>query len=212
VTGGTGKRSSGFTLLEVLVSLTLLTVIVSVSFGALRLSSRSWEAAQARSDDLAETRIALDFLRRQIGQILPKRWRQGNRERIAFEGEEGRVRFIAPAPFQHAGVGLYEFLLQVDNSGGDTSLALYYEPFYPGASEFRVSDASPRSLLLGHVETAGFAFYGAPTEKSEAEWTPAWDPAAEFYPRLVRLQLQPAGGEDPELVLRFALPTGGQDG
>jgi general secretion pathway protein J len=205
VRGGGPAAARGFTLLEVLVSLTLLTVIVGALFGVLRLSSRSWEAAQARSDESGEARVALDFLRLRVTEMLPRRWRQGNEERLAFAGDAEALRFIAPAPVQHAGVGLYEFLLRIEARDGRTRLDLRYEPYHPGATEFAASPESPGAVLLDGLESASLSFYGAEREKAVPEWTRAWDPEADYYPRLIRLDLRPAGPGEPELALQYVL-------
>jgi hypothetical protein len=63
-----------------------------------------------------------------------------------------------------------------------------------------------RPLAEG-LESARFAFYGAPAKDAEEAWHARWD-AGQRLPRLVRLRLESeVAGEWPELVIR--LPADG---
>ena len=48
----------GFTLLELLVAITLLGLLMAALFGGLRLGTRVWETADARLDSSANRRAA----------------------------------------------------------------------------------------------------------------------------------------------------------
>ena len=50
------KSKSGFTLLEVMVAMVVLTLIMTSAFGALRLGERSWEAGLARATESSRRR------------------------------------------------------------------------------------------------------------------------------------------------------------
>ena len=55
------QTQRGFTLLELLISLTLLGLILVLLFGGLRLSVRSWDSVQRQVDNLNSVRSVESF-------------------------------------------------------------------------------------------------------------------------------------------------------
>ncbi|HNT58060.1 MAG TPA: prepilin-type N-terminal cleavage/methylation domain-containing protein, partial [Syntrophales bacterium] len=66
MTGYENPGNRGFTLLELLISLTLLSVIAVLVFGALRLGVRAWEKGEATIETRQRERIVMDLLQRQM--------------------------------------------------------------------------------------------------------------------------------------------------
>ena len=130
-------HAGGFTLLEVLVAVTVMGLILTAAFGALRLGSRSWEAGIARAAETEERRSVAGFLQRQFAQALPLTWPEDNKDTpLAFDGSARQVRFIAPSPQQQASAGLFEFALTAERpeAGAAARLVLSYAPFSPSAT------------------------------------------------------------------------------
>ena len=67
-------RQQGFTLLELLIALTLLGLILVLLFGGLRLGVRSWDASQQQIDTLNSLRSLESFLRREMSVAQPPFW------------------------------------------------------------------------------------------------------------------------------------------
>ncbi|MFP4033740.1 MAG: type II secretion system protein J, partial [Desulfococcaceae bacterium] len=44
------RRVVGFTLLELMISMTVLGIIMTLVYGAMRLGTRTWETGQAQMD------------------------------------------------------------------------------------------------------------------------------------------------------------------
>ena len=59
-------NSRGFTLLELLISLTIVALIVVIIFGALRIGIRAWEKGEKDVDVRQRQRIVLDLIKRQL--------------------------------------------------------------------------------------------------------------------------------------------------
>ena len=78
------RRQAGFTLVELLVAMTLLAFLSVSLFGGLRFGARSWEAvvdSSAERDDIASTQT---FLRDRLAQLMlptPGRRRDSNEDR-----------------------------------------------------------------------------------------------------------------------------------
>jgi len=202
-------RSAGFTLVELLVAIMILTLFMTASMGAVRIASRSWAAGQERADATEQMRATADFLRRQFAQLPPLRVGDGDDERLAFIGEGEGVLFVTPAPQYSLGPGLMTYLLRAETVDGMKLLTLRYAPFDPGRDEFVLPDVSQRVVLAEDLETIEFRYYGAPTEDDVVEWRDAWPEDAEAYPRAIHVRTSDAGQDDgwPDLV--FELRSGG---
>jgi general secretion pathway protein J len=200
------QRVSGFTLLEIMVAMIILSLIVTTAFGALRLGERSWEAGIARSDETENMRTLAALLQRQISQLLPLTWTVDTRKKLAFSGTHDRMRFMAPAPLHRGATGLFEFTLAASRQGNATRLVLDYRLHDPGMDGFQPEESDRQQVLLvDEIETAAIAYYGSRKTGDPPRWHTDWSSDDEAYPQLVRVRLTsgPAQPPWPELLLRL---------
>ncbi len=185
-----GRRQAGFTLVELLVAMTLLAFLSITLFGGLRFGARSWEAvvdSSAERDHIASTQT---FLRDRLGQLTlpgPARSRQSGGDGRLDGGPE-RVEFTAPWLSALSLGGLYRFTLWHEEAG-DGRLMLSWQPAEadPDALE-ELGDLAGERILLDGVAEFSLSYYGAPDEDAESEWLDRWEsPGAP--PRLVRVDL-----------------------
>jgi general secretion pathway protein J len=185
-----GRRQAGFTLVELLVAMTLLAFLSIALFGGLRFGARSWEAvvdSSAERDDIVSTQT---FLRDRLGQVtLPGSARAGQPgEDGRLEGGPERLEFTAPWLSALSLGGLYRFTLWHEDTG-DGRLMLSWQPAEadPEALE-DLGDLAGERVLLDGVAGLRLSYYGAADAEAEPEWLDQWeDPVAP--PRLVRVDL-----------------------
>jgi general secretion pathway protein J len=79
-------RQRGFTLVELLVGLTLLGLIVAVLAGALRIGLIGARTVDDRSGWLNEVRTVQGVIRRAVESSRPVVWRDGADSNIGFSG------------------------------------------------------------------------------------------------------------------------------
>jgi general secretion pathway protein J len=190
---GPSARQEGFTLLELLVALVLLSLVSLTLAGGIRFGTRAWEAGARRGADTLDMQLAQGAIRRFLGQAIPVALPEAElgRLRIAFEGRPDRVSFVASVPAEVGG-GLKAFTIGVGN-GGD--LVLSRRAFDPQGPSFGGGNEE-RSVLLEGVSDASFAYFGPPRPDASPEWLPAW-PVADALPRLVRISLDVPAGSVP---------------
>ena len=203
---GKARRQRGFTLLEVLVAMVVLSLIVTTAFGSLRMGERSWEAAHARTTQTENLRAVAGVLQRQFSQALPMQWTVDKEKTLAFTGGREQLRFIGPSPQHHGATGLFEYTLAVETDNAGSRLVLYFQLHDPDIDGFQPQlDDRQRVLLVDDLNAAEFTYYGSPVAKDPPRWTTQWSSEDESFPKLVRVRIDAARGTWPDLML--ALPT-----
>jgi general secretion pathway protein J len=181
------RGTGGFTLIELLVAIMILTLLMTASFGAVRVASRSWEAGHLRANATEEMRATSDFLRRQFGQLTPLAWTDGNDERIAFSGDHDQVRFIAPAPQHLRGAGFLVYELAVVKDDDGQMLILSFGPLDPGDVDFGDPNFAGHLTLVADFEDVSFNYFGAEMDDEPQSWKQSWRLDAEHYPSAIRI-------------------------
>jgi general secretion pathway protein J len=182
---------SGFTLLELLVSLVLLALILSFVGGALRFGARAWEAAGAL-DRGASMGAVRTFLEQRLAEAMPVYERdEAGRVRIAFSGQPQQLSFVSPSARGKAGAGLYRFSLNLQPVDRDarsrTDLALEQSLYQPEAGQV-VAAPEDGQVLLGDIAGIELRYYGRKEARSPAAWHSQWT-RADALPELVEISV-----------------------
>ena len=188
----TRHRSAGFTLVELLVAIMILTLFMTASMGAVRIASRSFAAGEERADATEQMRSVADFLRRQFAQLPALTVGEGDDERLAFVGEGEGVLFVTSAPQFSQGPGLVTYSLHGETIDGSKRLTLRYAAFDPGREDLALPDQGEAIVLAEGLDTVEFRYYGSPTEDDIVEWLDAWPADAELYPRAINVRTSSA--------------------
>ena len=184
------SRQSGFTLLELLVSIVILSLIVTISYSALMVGSRSWQGTANTIKDNSMMRFATQFIRKKIEQIYPIYWKDGVKQLLAFQGGEDGVKFIAPAPQGRETVEYYEYYIATEQEGMDRmSLVLFFEPHDPSVQGFEVSRKSPYRRILPDLTMVKFSYFGSQDNSEFVDWFNVWEDDSKAYPKLIRLEM-----------------------
>lgn len=183
----------GFTLLELLIGMTLLGFILALLFGGFRLASNSWDAAETRGERTADELLGRMLVRRLVTQIQPLRWNRAVNRPIAVAAEREVLRAVSPLSGQAGVGGLRVIELRVERAPekgkGPLRLILRHAPLRYDAASFTDSLGDARGdLVLGDLEAVEFSYFG-PEKRGEApRWQDAWTNPQQL-PRLVRLRL-----------------------
>lgn len=190
------RRATGFTLLELVIAITLLALMASVLYGALGFAGRSWEGGEAKAEATSSMRLAEGFLRAQLEAQHPLRMRRMAEFPMLFGGTQDELRFAAALPARVSGGGIWYYRLVVANENDTSRLVL--ERMLPDleAGALPVFDKPERSILADHVKEirigyfgydAGAARVGVPT------WRDQWDDRNRL-PLMVRIDVVPQRG------------------
>lgn len=220
-------RQAGFTLVELLIALSLLSMIVVLLFGGIQLGSRSWDGSEARAERNTEMRMVWRLLHDHLAQAKPLFHADGDQGRaLLFYGARDALEFVAPMPGYLGVGGDYVIRIQRARSRDGTALWftrwLYHEEILEGegaipeweslagrASLMREGEPEDRayytrSLLVEGLEDIEIDYFGATAPGEEPDWSGDWEEES-VLPSLVRMRLRDARGAWPEMI--FALPN-----
>lgn len=196
-------RAGGFTLLELLIAITLLGFILSLLFGGMQLGARSWDAGERKSGQAAHMTLVQEFLRRELSQVYPYRWKKKPTPELAFVGEANRVRFVAPIAARLGYGGLYLVSLeQIDDRDGKRLVIKRSIPDADSADFSALDDAEvDKDVLEEKVESVTIDYFGAETNEVAPQWVDKWD-QVKVLPYLIRVRVKLADGRVwPDLVV-----------
>jgi len=200
--GNRGAR--GFTLVELLVGLSLMSLISLLLFGGFRFGLRAWEVGDDRIAAANEIEMAQHLLRRQLAEAQPVII--GSRPEAAptlFQGDDAGVTFVGPLP-AHRGVGgFYIFSVATREDRGGRQLLLRWRRYRPDTVAGSDFDPKDESVLVNRIDSIAIEYFGQPSAAAPARWLQRWDGTLGL-PQLLRLRVAFPRGDArrwPEFVV-----------
>lgn len=201
------KRAAGFTLIELVLALTLLATMMLLLYTGLSFALRSWDAGDAVGRAAADRRMGEAFLRRELGELFPMRFKDSTKLRFAFEGTRDQLRFVSarPAGIQLGGLSLVGFTAEGDARRGERHLVMRRAMPDDNADGFGPLDASETTIVVAGVDSVRFEYFGAENDFTDPKWMDEWTYPARI-PQLVRVHIRRADGEPlPEMLVRVMM-------
>jgi general secretion pathway protein J len=195
--------SSGFTLLEMVVTLTILGFILLIIFGAFRLGISAWEKGESSREEYQKVRAVSQLVSRQLKSMVPYKIKTEKAEGdyLAFEGSARSLKFVSalsmkakqPEGFVYA---IYEFK-DGGNEGG--RLVVYEQRILIRKNFFeeRPNEESGVPLIEG-ISDIRFEYYQEEDSlKNRKEgWVEEWNAKEEKeLPRAVRMTVTYKSGQ-----------------
>jgi len=199
------QRNAGFSLLELLVAVSLLSVALFLLYSGLFSAAQSWETGERQiiRNDIQRTQLA--FVRRLLREAVPLMLYDGRDNRILFHGERDTLRFIAPLPSHRGGDWAYLITIKAGPGGEGEDLLLYYERIHEDLDlEGKPAEDAPDVILLAGIADLTFSYYGDPSDTGRPDWHEEWT-VADRLPKLVRLEVELAEDEAPLIPITASL-------
>lgn len=92
-----GGQAAAFTLVEVMVTLTIMGFILLMIFGVFRLGIAAWEKGETNKEEYQRTRIASQLISQQMKSAVPYKIKAQKAEGdyLAFEGKARSLKFVS---------------------------------------------------------------------------------------------------------------------
>lgn len=184
-------RRDGFTLIEVLIAITLLGTIMVLLFASLRAAGKSWGSGEDKIAAANQKAVVYQFFKRHLSAIRPLP--MPNREdplgvestEQAFMGLPQSMRFVAGLPAASTRKGLQIFTIQA-NPANPAIIQVGLMPYRD--SEADVQFAEPPVVLLEDVADFRFSYFGKAEDVDEMVWRSEWT-EAERPPSLIKVSI-----------------------
>ena len=160
-------RQEGYSLLELLIALALLSFIAIAITGGIRFGSRAWEASDTNVAAVERMQGAQALLRSLLQRALPRELDPTFAVDLdLFRGNAGSLTFTADAPSSFGAEGATRFELRVDGAAGARRLVLQWQ-------SANVVEA-PRRQTLVEGATDITIGYAALDQNGVLRWVAGW--------------------------------------
>ena len=206
------RDRSGLTLIELILTLSILGLAGVLVSGALTASLRAWQSGFAAGRGEVIARVVLERVAAQLRAVVPSPARLTQQPAIAFEAKEHALRFVTSGAAGAAPVQLSYTL----EDGPDGGRLVYREYPWPDKDFFGEHEARREEVV---PEVAGFTVTvvkrpdeePAEEEQPQATQPPGeWSPRDQVLPKSVTVDLTlraEAGAEPRTYRIAVALPT-----
>ena len=203
-------QAKGFTLIEVLIAMTLLSIMVVLLFGSLKICADSWEKGESKIAEVNEIAVVYNFFQRHLSVARPL-WKDLSEEgeRIfSFQGKAQSLQFISAFPASAGRSGLQAFSLDLQDEDNKQVINVTITPFFP-AVEGEEWHKEEVTLLKG-VTGFTMAYYGSDGGESEV-WQEQWLDR-DVLPRLVKINIELENGIFwPEMIIELKVTDATND-
>ena len=191
------RAGGGFTLVELLLALTLTGLIMVALYSGLRVGTRASDAAETRAALTEDQRAVAGFISRQVTRAYPLVWLDQGEQQLVFRGSSRSLVFTANSPIRGEPGGLYIGAIELVSGG---RLVFTYWRAEPDLDDPLVApEHARRTVMLNRVQEALFSYYGK--SRRVTAWHDTWNDDQRL-PARVRLTIKTARhGDWPVLVI-----------
>ena len=192
----------GFTLLEVVLALTIFALMGGILYGAFSLSHRAVEKSKHAFEKNRKSRSFGDLVGSYVRSSYPYRGSQQD-PNVFYEGEEEQLIFVSSFSLAMGGRGMAKIQLSWERT--DEGLgSLRLEEVVPVRLGAKVSEEGIRSSVVLQEGVQDFRLAYLDPTNVEENWVERWDAKEKrLLPRAVRLSYRNAAGKD----IRWVFPV-----
>ena len=175
------KAKNGFTLLELMISITLIGIVMLIVFGAMRLGYRSIEKSERTMDFLERVRMTLGIIESQLQSQIPLTYEEDGEKKMYFVGRKESIQFSTNHSIWSGQMGYVVVAYNVEQDGRG-KLALY-------ATENTISvQDTKKTMLLDNLDSVSFKYFYKDPTMEKGEWREEW-PETSTIPQFVTLNI-----------------------
>jgi general secretion pathway protein J len=225
-------RNAGFTLIEVLIAMTLLSLMVALLFGSLRICAQSWEQGENKIAEVNEVAVVYNFFQKHLSSATPL-WNdfiagddvdaanqtetgavadngadtENLNKTFSFQGRKNALQFVSVFPASVGRSGMQLFSIEQQQEDNEQVLKVTLTPFFPLAEgeEWNQEEV----VLLRHVSDFELSYFGAVENTDKYDWQDQWL-KKDVHPQLVKININTTDGVFwPEMVIALKVAGAG---
>lgn len=177
------KRTAnkGFTLLELMISITIFTIILLIIFGAVRLGYRSIEKAERTIELLERLRTSITIIESQFQSQIPLTYEENGEKRLYFIGQKESIQFTTNYSAWSGQRGYVRVVYNIEpDPNGRKALYLTENTI--------LLDDSRKTMLLNDLEEISFHYFYKEPQNLDGEWRDEWT-ETNFLPEKVTINI-----------------------
>lgn len=174
-------KAPGFTLVEVMVTLTILGLIVLMIFGVFRLGLSAWDKGETVKEAYQEIRMISQLISPQIKSAVPYmiKTKKAEGNYLAFEGKASSLKFVSALPIKSKQPEGFVFVTYEFKEGAERGGRLIlYEQKVLNRDFFEEAQKEESAIpLLEKVSAVRFEYFREedPSKNQEEEWLEEWN-------------------------------------
>ena len=184
-------RTSGFTLLELLIALSIVGVLLAIAFGGLRTGIMAWTRGEDRAEVQQRARGLSQILVRAVGGAYPYQGviADAGQKRIFFNGAGQRLEFVTQTPALPSGVPAAFTAVGIALEDDAQGRALVVrQRILPNREPFKDATVALRDPTVQGLELRYLS--------AEGSWTDSWDASTEKkLPSAIRIRVSTVRGD-----------------
>ena len=205
----TGVR--GFTLVELLVSMALLSLVMVGMLSVMRSMAQAQDRVEHRLDDSDDLRVATAFIDTVMGHVSARKQQralQPGESPYQFSARPQELIWVGvmPARFGMGGRSYFRLALEAGQAG--TALVLRFAPW---DGEARPPDWNAAQSYVIASAVTSFAMFYEDAWQSVPQWVSAWQ-RADSLPARVRIELATDTGPWPLWIVPMRVLPANQPG
>jgi general secretion pathway protein J len=202
---GRVRDARGFTLLELLIALSIVGVLLAIAFGGLRMGVVAWTRGEDRAEAQQHARGLSQIVTRTLGAAYPYQgaYGEGPEKRLLFRGAEHEVEFVSQvSPFpSEVPAAFTAVVIALDSTAQGRALVIR-QRVLPNREPFEKATVVLRDPAIQDLEVKYLA--------GEGSWSDSWDADAEKkLPAAIRLRFSMVRGDkiEPAPPITISLRT-----
>ena len=182
--------NKGFTLIEMVISLVLLSFITIIGYQGLFYSANNWQKGHDKMLFQYDHHQAVNWMRQKAGSAEKVKSPTSNSFAYFFNGEKHSLEFVSRYTRTRKG-GLYVNRIEFNPAAQkiDVAYYLHHPDIQPQKQEIDID----RVTLLPDVRSIEFHYYGT-NKKGESGWHESWTDR-NTLPKLIRVEIINSEGQ-----------------
>ena len=172
---------SGFTLLELLISLVMIGVIAIIITGAIRLGIRAVNKGETKIDHLERTRASFNIIDSQIQSQIPLTFEENGEKKYYFQGDKESLQFSTNYSLWggQKGYVMVRYKAESDDTG---------KQFLAVSENIIGTNSNRETRLFSTVDEIYFEYFFKDPTEEKGKWVDKWTDTANI-PEKVKFHL-----------------------